>query len=186
MASHHHPDDMFDHVPEELQRLGAHRAVVRRRSGWWTVLWSAVATVVIVAGGAFAYSLMTGVFGSAETDAATATASATATAEPITDPDDIDADRDITITVLNGTTTTDLDQIAAKKLTKAGWPVGTAADAEDRTAETTTVYYTDAADEDVARGVAIALGVGGVALTDADLGAPITVVLGSDYAEAQD
>jgi hypothetical protein len=182
MASH--PHDMFDDVPAELHRVGAHRAPVARRSGWFAFGWAALATGVLVGGGTAAILALPGLLGGGG-PAAVPTATATAGVEPLTDPRDIDPARKISITILNGTSTQDLDQVAFDSLDEAGWPVATATEAEDRDTKTTTVFYADAADEAVARGLALALGSGSVRLTDQPLGAPVTVVLGADYAKAQ-
>ena len=48
--------------------------------------------------------------------------------------------------------------------------------------EATTIYYTTADDEGIARGIALALGAGDVVESTAFLGAPVTVVLGADFA----
>lgn len=185
MASSY-PDDMFDAVPDELQRVGAHRAPVARRSGWWAFGWAAASTGALFIVGALVFTLATGGFDfGGGTTSAISTPEPTSSVKPITDPSTIPASRKITITVLNGTATTDLDKTAQKALSKAGWPVGATADADSRDYTTTTVFYTDAADEDVALGVSAALGVGGAQYTDAQLGAPITVVLGTDYADAE-
>jgi hypothetical protein len=174
---------MFDDVPAELERVGAHRAPARRRSPWWAFGWAALATGVLVGAGVLAFSLTSG--GTDFSAGLGSVASATPTAEPVTDPADIDNSRDITITILNGTETADLETTAETQLDDEGWPVTAATEAENRDTEATVVYYSDAANEDVARGVAIALGVGSVQLTDGELGAPVTVVLGTDYADAQ-
>lgn len=187
MASH--PHDMFDDVPEELQRVGAHRAPVARRSGWITFAWAALATGVLVGGGILAFTIATGGFdfGSSSSPSAAGTSASPAPSSsvtPITDPSDIPSDSDITITILNGTTTDNLEDTAQTALDDAGWPVGTATEAESKDADTTVVYYTDAANEDIALGLVEALGVGTAEQTDEELGAPLTIVLGSDYADS--
>jgi hypothetical protein len=100
--------------------------------------------------------------------------------KPITDPTTIKK-RHITITILNGTAVVGLQNQAASKLVKAHWTVGSRALASETTIKQTVVYYSTAANEDVARGIQLALGTGTVRLSDAFQGAPITVVLGSDF-----
>jgi hypothetical protein len=182
----HYPHDLFDDVPEALQRVGAHRAPIVRRSGWFAFGWAALATGLLVGGGTVAILAVNGGFASSGDPTAAGTPSAASSVEPMTDPGQIDPGANISITILNGTSTTDLDQVASDLLDKAGWPVGASTDAENRDTETSTVYYTDSADEAVALGVGEALGITSVRHTDAELGAPITVVLGADYAAAND
>ena len=59
--------------------------------------------------------------------------------------------------------------------------MGARTQASEKTVEKTLIYYSDPANEDVARGLVLALGVGDIRLSDAFPGAPITVVLGADY-----
>ncbi|MDM4763743.1 LytR C-terminal domain-containing protein [Galbitalea sp. SE-J8] len=184
MASH--PHDLFDDVPEELHRVGAHRAPVVRRSGWFAFGWAALATGVLVGAGTIAILALNGGFAATDGPTTATTPSTAATVEPITEPGQIDPGAHISITVLNGTSTTDLDQVAYDQLKEAGWPVGASTDAEDRDTPTSTVYYTDADDEAVALGVGQALGIDSVRSTTEQLGAPITVVLGADYAAEHD
>ena len=88
----------------------------------------------------------------------------------------------LSISVLNGTATNDLQNTAADVIKAAGWPDPARANATDRTEATTVIYYRSAEYEGVARGLAALLGVGAdVKLSDAFLGAPVTIVLGSDY-----
>lgn len=183
MASY--PKDQFDDVPVDLARVGAHRGPEKKGRGWIAFAWAALATGLIIVGGLFAVSLLNGNLDSQEA-APEVTETPIETAEPLTDPRDIDDDRDISITVLNGTDTNKLDNVAYKALKKAKWPMSSHTNASSDTIATTVVYYAAPEDEDVARGVAAELGFDTVAETDVFLGAPITVVLGADYAEAQE
>src|SRR5690606_4173391 len=115
-----------------------------------------------------------------EEPVATPTETPTPTADPLLDPTTLDPARGISITVLNGTPTAGLHNTVGDSLSGSGWPVGAQSRASADDVEETFVYYNDAANEDVARGVAVALGVGGIRLSDA-FAAPITVVLGADY-----
>ena len=76
-----------------------------------------------------------------------------------------------------------LEGTVAASLTAAGWPVKSSALASEKDIEDTFVYYSDPLNEDVARGLAIALGVGKIRLISADTfpATPITIVLGTDY-----
>ena len=176
-----YPKDQFDDIPADLARVGAHRAPAKAGRGWITFAWAALFTGIFVVAGLGGLSLLKNqsFFGGAPQT--TPTASVEATADPVLDPSTIDPARAISITVLNGTTTVDLQKKAGAALTAKGWPVGTLATATERNEETTVVYYSNPADEDVARGVVLALGTGEVRESTAFLGAPITVVLGADY-----
>jgi hypothetical protein len=183
-----YPKDQFDDVPRNLARVGAHRASVTSRRGWFWFGWAAFACGVLVVGGIVALSVLNGTlpFGSSFAgQTSTPTPEVTPTAEPITDPSAVDPDLGLTITVLNGTPVEGLQNTAGDVLTGQQWPVGARNVASSNEVPKTTVYYNSAEFEGIARGVLAALGgVGTVELSDAYLGAPITVVLGADYAEA--
>ncbi len=181
---HTFPRDQFDDVPDDLYRVGAHRAAPRPGHRWIAFAWAALATGLLVALGVYWLAVVSDrvsidipVF----QGAATETPTATPTAEPVTDPSAIDPAREISVTVLNGTPTAELQKSVGDTLTEAGWPIGAVAAASARDIESTLVYYSDPANEDIARGLVLALGVGDVRLSDAFLGAPVTVVLGADY-----
>jgi hypothetical protein len=177
--------DQFDQQPDDLLRVGAHRGPRRKGRGWVTFAWAALATVVLVIGGLYGLSRVTdGItfeFPLFAGETPTPTPTPTPTAPPITDPATLDPARLISITVLNGTPTAGLETTVGDLLAAAGWPVGARTQASENTVETTYVYYGDAANEDVARGLVLALGVGDIRLSDAFPGAPVTVVLGADY-----
>jgi len=184
-----YPKDQFDDFPEDLARIGAHRGPVKRGGGWIGFAWAALATGALVAAGLFYVSLTNESFkfdfGTDTAASASPSASAIPTAEPITEKSVIKTlkkERGITITVLNGSATDDLDRIAYRALKADQWPATSYAPASVDTEEETIVYYSNADDEDVARGVIAALGTGDVSFSEAFSGAPITVVLGSDYA----
>lgn len=181
-----YPKDQFDKLPDDLQRVGAHRAPKRAGRGWIGFAWAVLATGVLVFAGLFGLSEFLGVnialpFLSSATP--TPTPTPTPTAQPITDPKTIDPARAITVTVLNGTPTAGLETTVATSLTDAGWPIKSSALASEKDIEKTFVYYSDPVNEDVARGLAIALGVGKIRLISADTfpATPITIVLGADY-----
>lgn len=178
--------DQFDQQPDDLLRVGAHRGPRKKGRGWVAFAWAALATVVLVIGGLFGLSrLVDGVnfdipiFGGDSTP--TPTPTPTPTVPALTDPATLDPARKISITVLNGTPTVGLENTVGNLLAKAGWPIGARTLASETTVEKTYVYYSDPANEDVARGLVEALGVGDIRLSDAFLGAPITIVLGADY-----
>jgi hypothetical protein len=179
-----YPKDQFDELPEDVTRVGSHRAPAKRGGGWIVFAWAALATGVLVVGGLFAITLSDNSdadLGGAALTTSTATATPESTVDPITDPADIDADRDISITILNGTTVAGLGTTAFTALDGDGWPVEPAADAKEQTREVTIVYYADAADEDVALGLVAALGTGEARITDSSIGASVRIVLGADY-----
>jgi len=174
-----YPRDQFDDIPVDLARVGAHRAPARAGRGWITFAWAALFTGLFVIGGVAALNAYRGLSFLGEAPPVTVTPSVEATADPVLDPALIDPGRAISITILNGTSTIDLENVAGDAL--VGWPVGARLVASDRTEETTVVYYSNPADEDVARGLVIALGTGEVLESTAYPGAPVTVVLGADY-----
>jgi hypothetical protein len=185
MASY--PKDQFDKLPEDLRRIGAHRAPKKGGRGWIGFAWAVLATGVLVFGGLFALSEFLGVdiglpiFAAEETP--TPTPTPTPTAEPVADPTTIDPARAITVTILNGTPTVGLEGTVAASLTAAAWPIKSAGLASEKDIDETFVYYSDPLNEDVARGLAIALGVGKIRLISPDIfpATPITIVLGTDY-----
>jgi LytR cell envelope-related transcriptional attenuator len=181
-----YPKDQFDDVPADVARVGAHRGPPRRGRGWVTFAWAMLAIGVLVVGGLYGLSRI-GAVGDlglpfiGSPDEPSASPSVAQTADPLIDPSTIDPARQITLTILNGTTTPNLQNVAGDALAAAGWPVGTRASASTTDEPTTIVYYSNPLDEDVARGVVIALGVGDIRESDSFLGAPINVVLGNDY-----
>lgn len=197
-----HPRDRFDEVPDDLERVGAHRAEARRGRGWIVFAWAALATGVLVGAGVVYLGVANDSFqfvaptsdetaqAESETPAEDAegeeaeTGSAAPTPSPETvapaDPDDVDPDV-TTITVLNGTDTSGLAGSASGALADGGWTVAGQGNADGDTAAVTIVYYVDEADEAVARGVARDLGTTEVEQSDAFPDSSVTIVLGSDY-----
>jgi hypothetical protein len=184
------PKDRFDDLPADLTRVGAHRGPQKKGRGWIGFAWALLATGILVFGGLFGISRVLDIdlglpFIPVEVTP-TPTPTPTPTAEPLTDPTTIAPERLITITVLNGTEQVGLENTVGTALTAAGWPITATATTAEPNVEETFVYYTDPANEDVARGVAVALGVGGIRLVEPGTisSAPITVVLGADYEAA--
>jgi hypothetical protein len=178
------PKDQFDNHPDDLHRVGAHRGPRVKGHRWVAFAWAFLATCVLVIAGLFVLSLLDSSFQILPAASPNATNSATSTPTPtitpVTDPSTITS-RNITITVLNGTADSNADEQAAKKLTDAKWVVSSNGPSSSTTIKATVVYYADAANKDVALGVAKTLGVGTVALSENFPGAPITVVVGSDF-----
>jgi hypothetical protein len=184
------PRDEFDDVPDGDGRVGAHRAPARRGRGWIAFAWAALATGVLILVGLFALSRLDAGFqlpslpiGGGAPTSPSASASASPTVAAVTDPGTLSKAvlAKLTISVLNGTADDQLDDKAGAALKGAGWPQPTLAQSTSSSVTTTTVYYSDAANEAIARGVAKQLGATRVQLSDAFPGASITVVLGSDY-----
>lgn len=183
------PRDQFDDVPDGDGRVGAHRAPARRGRGWIAFAWAALATGALVLIGIFVLSRIDSSFqlpslpGAGAAGSPSASASASPTQAPITQPSALPSAlaANLTISVLNGTPD---DQLAAKAgaaIKNAGWPAPALADSSSKAVKTTTVYFSDAKYEGVARGIAQLLGAKQVQLSDAFPGAIVTAVLGSDY-----
>lgn len=154
------PQDRFDDLPVDNSRIGAHRAENPRMRGGVILLWSAVATVALVAIGIFGTLIATGritVF-----PAPTATAVVVPPAEAV-------VDTTYEITVLNATPQSGLGREFGDVIVAAGWDaaVVTAGEAGSDDFATTTVFYADPADDGAARGLAQVVGGAEVALTDA-------------------
>ena len=182
MASY--PKDRFDDLPPDLNRVGAHRAVPKGGRGWIAFAWAALASGLLVLAGllgiAYLGNVDLGLFPIASTPTPTPTPKPTA--EPVTDPATILPERSITITVLNGTGDPAAEADAVAKL--AGWPIGAVTQAATSDIEKTTVYYSDALNEDVARGIVLAIGAGTIRLVPPESmpsAAPVALVIGLDY-----
>jgi len=185
MASY--PRDRFDQHPDDLKRIGAHRGPKKKGRGWIGFAWALLATGILVFGGLYGLSKYVGIdvglpFFQAEVTP-TPTPTPTPTMDPVLDPATIDPARSIRTTVLNGTTTVGLQDTVGDALAAAGWTIDTKLNASESDIEKTTVYYSDPLNEDVARGLVVALGVGEIRLVTADTfpGTPVTIVLGADY-----
>lgn len=183
------PPDQFDDIPGDLARVGAHRAPPKVGRGWIRFGWAALATVVLVAVGLFALSRLNPEFkldlpfGGA-TASTTPTPTPAKTADAVTDPTKVDPKLNLSISVLNGSATDGVQNKAGDAIKAAGWPDPARANASTRTEKTTVVYYRSADFEGIARGLAALVGAQQVQLSDAYLGAPVTIVLGDDYKPA--
>jgi hypothetical protein len=176
--------DQFDNLPENPERVGAHRGPKVKGRGWITFAWAVLATAVLVVGGLYVLSIFNSSikFGLGPTAGSTPTVSSTPTPviTPIEDPATI-ASRNITVTVLNGTDIVGLDNKAAAKLTAKGWNVIATANSTATNIKTSTVYYSDASNEDVAEGIQGLLSAQDIQFSSAFPGSSITVVVGSDF-----
>ena len=178
--------DRFDDLPvagDAASRIGAHRAENPRMRGGIVLLWSVLATIALVAIGVFGTLIATGrvtLF-----PAPSPTATGAVTAEPV-------LDTAYKVTVLNATSQSGLAGAMADELVAAGWAADdvTAGEAGSEFA-TTTVFYSDVADEGAARGLAQAIGGAAVELSDAYAGLAgdesvkqLVVVIGTDRTDA--
>ena len=166
------PEDRFDRLPDDLKRIGAHRGPRRKGGGWIGFAWALLATGVLVFGGLFGVSRFLGV---------DLGISLFATPPPPTPTIDQVA-RGIKIDVLNGSTTPGLQNTVGDTLASLGWNTGGRLPASRTDIETTFVYYGDPLNEDVARGLVLAIGLGEIRLVDPTTfpGASLTIVLGAD------
>lgn len=184
----HYAKDRFDEIPDDLKRVGAHRAPPKRGKGWITFLWAALATVVLVAAGILGLFALSDKVNFNDTS----TAPATAVPEPTETPVAVATiDPEAMVTVLNGTATRGLATRAIEQLNEAGWTQNiTPGNASATDVATTTVYYEDPSQEGAARGLAEALGITNIQLST-QFQIPVeegeepifqlTVVLGSDF-----
>jgi hypothetical protein len=187
----HYAKDRFDDIPDDLKRVGAHRAPAKPGRGWVVFLWAVLATVVLIAAGIFGLFALSDRVNFTDTSTAPATAvpepTETPTAEATIDPESM-------VTVLNGTATKGLATRAIEQLNTAGWTQNiTPGNASATDVATTTVYYEDVGQEGAARGLAEALGVTNIQLSTqfqipVDEGEEpilqLTVVLGADFVPA--
>jgi hypothetical protein len=179
--------DQFDNLPDHVDRIGAHRGPKVKGRGWITFAWAVLATAVLVVGGLYVLSIFDsqvhfGLGGTTAESSTTPSGSPTPQITPVTDPKTITA-RKISITVLNGTSIVGLQTQAAAKLKAAGWTVGATANSTSTNIKTTTVYYSNATDTDVAEGIQLLLNAHSIQFSNAYPGSPITVVVGSDFSK---
>jgi hypothetical protein len=113
----------------------------------------------------------------------TPTPTPTPTMDPVLDPTTIDPARALSVAILNGTAAPGLQNTVGDALAAANWPIAARTEASQNDVANTTVYYSNPADEDVARGLVVAMGVGKIRLVAPETfpGTPLTIVLGTDY-----
>ncbi|WOF23874.1 LytR C-terminal domain-containing protein [Microbacterium betulae] len=176
-----YPRDRFDEVPHESGRVGAHRAENPGMRGVVVFLWAAVATIVLVIAGVlgFLYLSQQGALPAPTDDPAPVETTAAA------------IDTSYTVLVLNGTATEGLDDEVAAELVAAGFAEDLVIPTDSSSTDfaETTVYYADAVDEAVARGVAEAIGASEVVQSTAYQNEnpeqkELTVVVGLDRVSA--
>lgn len=172
-------EDRFDNLPDEVARVGAHRAPRTARAGLIGFAWAALSTFILVSAGVVTMIFVTGtisVDGIFPVSSTSATASAVKTVKPTIDPT-------VLVNVINASGVDGAATRITDQLTADGVLVGTKSNSAD-VVEKTMVYYGDPAVEGAARGIARALGGGAeVERTSAYAGsqAKISVVVGSSY-----
>ena len=178
------PKDRFDAIPEDIQRVGAHRAPHQKGRGWIGFAWAVVATILLIGVGVFGLYLINGSIAFNGSAGGTPTPSITVTPTPTVAPT---VDPSLSVTVLNGTTTAGLANQVGDALVAKGWKVGSRANASVTNITSTVVYYSNPKNEGAAKGVAQSLPGSTIMLTQdfAETGADLTVVVGSDYKPAQ-
>lgn len=179
--------DRFDSVPEDLHRVGAHRAKAHWGRGWVSVGWSLLAVVILTGGGLWGLAQVNPDF-----DLNLPFFAAEESPEPLPDaapaPQEVEPalDPEIAVTVLNGTPTQGLSTTVGDYLVAQGWNgaafgVGARVSASSSDVETTQVIYNDPAHEGAARAMVETLGVGEVRLANTYPASPLAVVIGSDF-----
>lgn len=152
--------DRFDDLPADHGRIGAHRAENPRIRGGLVLVWSVIATVVLVALGVFGTMLATGRISLTPTPEPTV--SVVPTAEPV-------IDTSYSVVVLNATSQNGLAGAMRDTVIAAGWPADSVIDGDAGSNDfpQTTIYYAFPQDEGAARGLAQAIGGAVVQLSDA-------------------
>jgi hypothetical protein len=183
------PRDRFDDLPDDLTRIGAHRAPPKRGRGWVNFAWAALATGVLIVGGLYGLSRVNPAIsfeipvlagGGAEP---TATETPKPQVTPITDPGLVDPELKLSISVFNASPTDNQQVTAAQQIALADWPEPATAVASTRDQESSVIYYNGASYEPIALGLAQLLGIdpANIVNSDAYLGAWVTIVIGADY-----
>jgi len=183
------PQDQFDEVPAELKRVGAHRAPRPKGRGAIAFAWAALATGILVVGGLYGLSRVNPDitfalpdFGGQGADPGATPSSTASSVPPVTDPTTVDPDLNLSISVLNGSSTDGLQNVAGDAIDDAGWPNPARNNSTTREEDTTVIFYRSTEFEGIALGLSQLLGVGTIQLSDAFLGAPVTIIVGNDYA----
>lgn len=173
--------DSFD-KPGKLRRVGVHRAPKRPGSAWLNVLWIALATAILTALGIIFVVIGPEnlLFPQGTDQAQEATTPTEEAVKGKTDPA-------TTVTILNGTDTPGLgDEVAATITDDQLGTVTYVGNAADQTATISAVFYSNPADEALAKGLGDKLG--GIFYyfkeEYASFGTQLVVLIGSDYAGA--
>lgn len=145
------PRDRFDDLPEDVGRVGAHRAENPHMRGGVVFFWAALATVVLIAAGIFAMFVVNGRIVLFPEPAPAPTPSVTI--DPV-------LDTSYSVLVLNATPETGLATQMKDELVAAGWVADAvlAGQAGTQDFPETTVYYATDADLPAALGLADLIG----------------------------
>lgn len=186
-STHRPVRDRFDAVPDDLHRVGAHRAKAHWAQGWSNMAWAVGAILVLSVTGLWGLSQINSDFefglpflSSAEEEPDQPPAEdAPEAAEPMLDPE-------IVITVLNGTETPGLSNTVGDYLVSQGWEgaafgVGARVSASATDVATTQVIYNNPENEGAARAMLETLGVGELVLANTYPASPLAVLIGSDF-----
>lgn len=186
-TTHRPVRDRFDAVPDDLHRVGAHRAKAHWGQGWANVAWAVGAIIVVSTAGLWGLSQINSDFEfglpfltPAEVEPGQAPPEdAPEAAEPMLDPA-------VVITVLNGTGTPGLSNSVGDYLVSQGWEgaafgVGARVSASASDVEVTQVIYNNPDNEAAARAMLETLGVGELVLANTYPASPLAVLVGSDF-----
>lgn len=178
--------DRFDAVPEDLHRVGAHRAPAPRGRGWAMFGWAVLATGILVVAGLWALAQLNEDISFDLPGVVEEQPPALPGEEPA-EPEEVEPqlDPEVRITVLNGTGETGQANAVGDFLAEQGWNgaaegVGTRATASADDVEATLIYYSDPVNEAAARALIDTLGVGELRLENTYKSSPITVLVGRD------
>lgn len=181
--------DRFDAVPEDLHRVGAHRARSHWAQGWINVAWVAGAVVVLSTAGLWGLSQINSdfQFGLPIFSASEDEPEVVAPTELPQDEVEAVIDPSLPITVVNGTATSGMSNTVGDFLVAQGWDgaafgVGARVNASSNEVETTLVIYNDPANEGAAKAMLETLGVGELRLANTYPASPLAVLVGSDFA----
>ncbi|HIE61490.1 MAG: LytR C-terminal domain-containing protein [Microbacterium sp.] len=163
MPNSEFPRDRFDDLPEDVGRVGAHRAEQPHMRGGVVFFWAALATVILIAVGIFAMFVVSGriVLFPEPTPEPTPTV----TLDPV-------VDTSYSVLILNATPETGLATQLKDQLIAAGWVPDTVLAGQAGTDDfpETTVYY--ATDADYAAALGLANVIGGAAVAQSDIYQP--------------
>jgi hypothetical protein len=170
--------DSFDHPPK-IRRVGAHRAPKKGGGAWLRVMWVALATVALTAVGIIFVVIGPEnlLFPESSNSSQEAQTDEEQELPGITDPA-------TTVTVLNGTTTPGLGDEVAGIITEGSYgTVEFVGNSADQTATISAVFYSDPADEALAKGLGEKLGGIFYYLREdyTTFGTQLVVLIGSDY-----
>jgi len=163
MPTSEFPRDRFDDLPEDVGRVGAHRAEQPHMRGGVVFFWAALATVILIAVGIFAMFVVSGRIVLFPEPAPEPTP--TVTVDPV-------VDTSYSVLILNATPETGLATQLKDQLIAAGWAPDTVLAGQAGTDDfpETTVYY--ATDADYAAALGLANVIGGAAVAQSTIYQP--------------